>query len=612
MTNLKRSLGLLDVFCIASGAMISSGLFILPGLAHAKAGPAVVISYVIAGLLAMTGMLSQAELVSAMPKAGGTYFYVARSMGPALGTINGLLTWISITLKSSFALIGMAAFTQAVVPFDIKYIALGFCVFFILINLIGIKEASRFQVFLVVLLLGLLLIYIVRGLPAVKMENFTPFMPYGIIPVFSAAGFVFVSFGGLIKIASIAEEVKNPEKTVPAGMILSLIIISILYALVVFVTSGVLGAEQLDHSLTPISDGAEVFLSRFGRIALGLAAILAFISTANAGIMSASRYPLALSRDRLMPGFLSNIGKKLKTPGYAIILTGVLMALSLFLDLTILVKVASAVLIFTFMFSCLCVIVMRESGLKNYLPRFSSPLYPVLQVIGIFGGWLLIVNMGTEVLIISSLLFAAGLSVYWFYGRIRGKKDFALLHLIERVAARELVDVTLEAELRDIISERDSLIKDRFDKMVEDCLVMDIDGKLKAEEFFRDIAVRIGAKLGRMPSEIFRLLLDREEQASTVLRPGLAIPHIIVPGEKQFLLFIARSKEGISFPGADQVVHEVFVIAGTMDERDFHLRALSAIAQIVETPNFDKKWINAQNEDELRELILLGKRKRNQ
>ncbi len=89
---LKRELGLLDVFCTATGAMISSGLFVLSGLAHAKAGPAVIISYLIAGLLAMTGMLSQAELVSAMPKAGGTYFFVMRSMGPAVGTVDGIIT----------------------------------------------------------------------------------------------------------------------------------------------------------------------------------------------------------------------------------------------------------------------------------------------------------------------------------------------------------------------------------------------------------------------------------------------------------------------------------------------------------------------------------------
>ena len=609
-TKLKRSLGLLDVFCIASGAMISSGLFILPGIAHAKAGPAVVISYVIAGLLAMTGMLSQAELVSAMPKAGGTYFYVTRSMGPALGTIDGILTWLSISLKSSFALVGMAAFTILIADFDPKLIALAFCVFFIILNLVGIKEAGRFQVGIVVLLLGLLIMYIVMGLPNVKVSSFDPFMPQGALAIFSTAGFVFVSYGGLLHVASIAEEVKNPEKTIPAGMILSLVIVGILYVIVVFITSGVLGAEQLDHSLTPISDGAEVFLGRWGRIALSLAAILAFISTANAGIMSASRYPMALSRDRLFPDIFARINDKFKTPAIAIFATGIFMIIAVFLNLTLLVKVASSVLIFTFIFSSLCVIIMRESRVQNYQPRFKVPFYPWVQIIGIFGSWLLVISMGKTALLTMSVLFGGGLLVYWFYGKERGRKDFALLHLVERVAAREFVDVSLEEELKEIIRERDTITKDRFDKVVEESLVLDIDETIEVEEFFRLISDKISARLKVEANTVFKLLLDREEQSSTVLSPGLAIPHIIIDGEQTFLMLVVRCRGGIIFPLQEEKVHTVFVIAGTRDERNFHLRALSAIAQIVQDPKFDKKWKAARNAEALRDIILLGKRRR--
>ena len=143
--DLKRSLSFTSVFCVATGAMISSGIFVLPGIAHAQAGPGVVLSYLIAGLLAMTGMLSQAELVSAMPKAGGTYFYVTRSMGPALGTIDGLITWMSISLKSSFALVGMAAFTNMASGWDPRIIALVLCLGFITINFLGVKEAGILQ-----------------------------------------------------------------------------------------------------------------------------------------------------------------------------------------------------------------------------------------------------------------------------------------------------------------------------------------------------------------------------------------------------------------------------------------------------------------------------------
>ena len=160
------------------------------------------------------------------------------------------------------------------------------------------------QVVLVFGLLTILLFYLVRGLPAVNVHHFEPFAPKGLAAIFSTAGFVFISYGGLLKIASIAEEVKNPGRTIPLGMILSLLVVSIFYILVVFVTTGVLGSAQLDNSLTPISDGAAVFMGQGGRIALSIAAILAFVSTANAGIMAASRYPMALSRDSLLPEFL--------------------------------------------------------------------------------------------------------------------------------------------------------------------------------------------------------------------------------------------------------------------------------------------------------------------
>jgi basic amino acid/polyamine antiporter, APA family len=362
--------------------------------------------------------------------------------------------------------------------------------------------------------------------------------------------------------------------------------------------------------MTPITDGAFVFMGKYGAAALGLAAILAFISTANAGIMAASRYPLALARDRLIPDIFGKIDRKFKTPVMAIMFTGIFMIATVFMDLTVLVKAASTVLIFTFIFSSLCVIVMRESRVQNYQPVFRSPFYPWTQIIGMVGAWMLVVNMGKQALFIGSVLFACGFMVYWFYGRERGKKDFALLHLIERVAAREFVDVTLESELREIIRERDDIIKDRFDKVIEDALVLDVGGPMTAEELFKISARALSEKTGIDMNSIFKHLLDREEQSSTVLSPGLAIPHIIMPGEHVFTILLVRNKDGIIFPSKEEKVHTVFVIFGSTDERNFHLRTLSAIAQIVQDPAFDKKWMEAKDEEALREIILLGKRAR--
>jgi amino acid transporter/mannitol/fructose-specific phosphotransferase system IIA component (Ntr-type) len=607
---LKRELKLLDVFCIASGAMISSGLFILPGLAYAKAGPSVYLSYLVAGLLAVTGMLSQAELVSAMPKAGGTYFYVKRSLGPAVGTVDGLITWFSLSLKSAFALVGMAAFTSLFIHLDVRFIALALTVIFIVINMIGVKEAGRTQIVLVICLLAALILYIVRGLPEVRFEYLEPFAPQGTLAIISTAGFVFVSYGGLLKVASVAEEVQNPGRVIPLAMILSLIVVTIVYMLAVFVTAGVLPGAALDNSYTPITDGAGAFMGQAGRIIMSLAAILAFVSTANAGIMAASRYPLALSRDGLLPEHLGMLSERFKTPSISILITGAFLVSALFLKLDVLVKAASTVLILTYIFSCLSIIILRESRIQNYQPVFKAPLYPWLQIAGIIALVFLLFEMGKAALFASAIVIVAALFVYWFYGRIRAEREFALLHIIERVTAKELTSYTLESELKDIIRERDEIVKDSFDHLVERGTVLDIEQVLPVDEFFEIVAESMAPKLGIAQNVMLNLLWARENESSTVLTPTLAIPHIILDGEHTFEILMARSRQGVRFSDEAPAVHAVFVLAGTKDERNFHLRALSAIAQIVQDPHFDEKWMAAKGEQALRDIVLLGKRRR--
>ena len=607
---LRRDLTLFDVFCIASGAMISSGLFILPGLAHAQAGPAIIISYLLAGLLSIAGMLSIAEMTTAMPKAGGDCFTIIRSMGPAVGTIAGLLSWFSLAMKSAFALIGMSVFTILIVHVDIHLIAVIFCLFFLIVNLTGIKEAGRTQVILVIGLFGLMILYIVLGLPMVKAQRFEPFAPHGLTSIFSTAGFVFVSYAGLLKIASVAEEIKNPKKNIPLGMILSLVVVSLFYTLMVFVTLGVLDATKLDQSLTPISDGARAFMGSWGAIALGIAAILAFLSTANAGIMTAARSLVPLSRDHLLPEFLGAINARFKTPHNALLVTGFFILISLFLQLKILVEAASIVLILTNILACLSLIILRESRLQNYQPTFRMPFYPWIQIIGVLLLAFLIFEMGSEALVITGILIIGGVFTYWFYGRIRASREYALLHLIERVTAKELTTYSLEAELKELIRERDNIIKDRFDHIVESAIVLDIDKKVSVERFFEIVADALSARLDMEPTDLHRLLLDREEESSTVLSPGLAIPHIIIQGEHKFDILLARCREGIAFSEDRPSIHAVFVLIGTKDERNFHLFALSAVAQIVQDSQFDKHWLNAKSKEGLRDIVLLGKRKR--
>ena len=612
---LQKKLNLLDVFSIATGAMISSGLFILPGLAFAKAGPAVIVAYILAGIIVIPSMLAQIELGTAMPKAGGSYFYIERSMGPAAGTLGGFASWFSLALKSAFALIGVGAFANLLFPVlsetHIKIIAIGFCIFFALLNIKSVKHTSRFQIFLVLSLLAILLLYCTVGITKVNLHNFMPFSPKGFGAVIPVVGLVFVSFGGLTKVASIAEEIRKPKANLKMGMLIAFIVVMFFYVATIFVTVGVVDASKLANSLTPISQGGEIVLGRVGMIVLSIAALFAFFSTANAGILSASRFPLAMSRDRLVPGIFGKMGKKSQTPVISIIFTATFMIVMIaFLNFENLVKAASTMKIILFLYTNVALIVMRESQIDTYRPSFRAPLYPWLQIIAIIIYAFLIFKMGTVPLIITAFFIILCIVWYLFYVRMRVQRKSALVHIVERITNKKISSSTLADELKEILIRRDNIIEDRFDKIAKSGIILDLEHSLEAEEFFNIVSKQLSSRLNIPYQELYDLFIDREKQSSTILEPGLAIPHIIVKGEKKFDILIVRCKDGINFEKGEPPVHTVFVLIGSMDERNFHLRALMSIAQIVKEHNFDKRWFNAKNSEELRNIIYLSTRKR--
>ena len=612
---LIRQLNALDVFCIAAGAMISSGLFILPGLVYAKIGPAVILVYIIAGLFVLPALFAKIELITAMPKAGGSYFFIERSMGSLAGTIGGFASWFSLSLKSAFALVGIGVFATLISPniteWQIKLIAVGLCLFFSIINLMSVKLTGKFQVFFVLILISLLSLYILRGLLSLNVHRYTPFMPYGRHELFAAVGMVFISYGGLTKVASIAEEIKNPLKNVPYGMIMAFCVVILLYGLTVFVTVGLLDGDELAHSLTPLSTGGFKTFGFVGRVVMAFAAILAFISTANAGILSASRFPLGMSRDQLLPDFFARINKRFNTPHFSILFTGIFMIMViLFLDFENLVKVASAMKMLLFIFVILACIIMRESRIMNYKPSFVSPLYPWIQIIGIISYGFFLFEMGNVTLLAIGLFILA--SILWnnIYVHRRATRKSALIHIVERITAKEINGDSLASELREILKERDKIVEDKFDKLVEKCEILDIEKQLSSTEFFTIVSKKLAEQLDINTNQLLDLFINREKESTTVIRPGLAIPHIIIEGENKFELVIARCEAGINFSGISIPVYTAFILVGSRDERNFHLRALSAIAQITQDVNFDKDWLRAKSIEELRDIILLAKRRR--
>jgi len=609
---LKKELTLSNIFCIATGAMISSGLFILPGLAYAKAGPAVILSYLIAGIFCIPTLLSMAELTTAMPKAGGDYFYIMRGFGPLIGTVAGFSTWFSLSLKGAFALLGMGAYLAIMTSIPIHIIALICCLFFVILNLIGVKEAGNFQVWLVVGLLGVLASYIIWGMQSVNFGHFSPFFSKGFNSVFGTASFVFISFGGLTKVVALAEEVKDPGRNLPLGMILSLVVTSILYALVIFVTVGVLNLEVLKSDLTPISDGAGAFGGDIFKIVVSVGAFLAFISTANAGIMTASRYPLGMSRDNLLPPSFQKISARFNTPYVSILFTGAFMVLAiLFLRLELLVKIASSVLILLYIFANLTLILFRESKIISYRPKFHAPFYPYIQILGILGGMFLLVEMGSFVLFLTVMFLVLGVIWYQIYAQKQATQNTALIYVLERLVAKdkELTSESLLTELKEIVIHREGIIGEKFQGLIERAEVLDIDEPLKMEDFFKEVSETLSGTLNVPAEEMFKKFIERERETSTVIDKGLAIPHIFIEKENIAKVILVRAKEGIIFPD-DQLVHIAFVLVGTTGQRILHLKILAAIAQITQNPEFRENWVKAKSKEELKHIILLAEKKK--
>ena len=612
--SLRRELGLLEVFCIASGAMISSGLFVLPGIAYAKTGSSLIFSYIIASILVIPTLFSKAELATAMPKAGGDYFFIDRSMGPTVGTIGGFASWFSLTSKTAFALIGIGAFVQLFNPglteLNIKIIAIVFCCIFTVINLFGVKHTGKTQNILVIGLLSLLIIYIVTGLFFIDTSKFEPFAPYGFGAIFSTAGFVFVSYMGLTKVCSVAEEIRNPKRNIPLGILLAWGIISLLYALVVLVTVGVLEHGTLINTLMPVSVGAGVFIGEIGLIAMAIAAVLAFITTANAGLLSASRYPMAMSKDHLLPNFFNRISKR-GTPTISIFFTsGFMICIILFLDIEGLVKTASTLVLLLFIFVNLSLVFMRESKIRNYRPSFKSPLYPWIQIAGIMGYCFLIFEMGQTPIILVGCFICFGFCWYWFYARDKIWREYSLLHVVERVTGQKSTGYLVDEELREVLIDRDHLEKKRFEDVIKNCEVIDLYKYMQPNKLALLLAERLTKRIDININKLYRFLRKKEKDSNIVIHPGIAVVSHIIKGKEKFELIIVRSRKGIIVSDNIDPIRAFFVIVSTKDKQSLYLHTLMWLIQIAEETDFEEEWTKAKDIDQLRNIILKAWKKK--
>ena len=432
---LERSLNLIGVIIISLAAMIGSGLFVLPSFAAAVMGPGIWLAFLLAGLVVLPGAISKSELASTMPESGGSYVYIERTFGPLLGTISGLGLWASFLLKSAFALVGFSAYMYAVTTYfdtsmDTMTVAMAALVLITVLNIFGIKKVKSFQTPILAITTILILVICIIQLfdpntdfsrpidGAVNVTNDDPQL------LIEAAALVFVAFAGIIKVGAIGGEVKNPQKNLPYGILWSLLLVTILYCAVTFIMmASVDGTWWLNEDGSTREDPVYAFVdavtdTRVG-IAIAFLAILTMISGALSGVLASSRFLFAMARDNLLPQSLEDVNIRYETPHWAIIITGLTMAVCLVvLPVKDVAKLASGFQIMVFMMINLCLIVLRSAVASHdwYNPTFKSPFYPWLQIWGIFAGGVLVYMMGSKAIIGGFGAVVIGLATYSIYG----------------------------------------------------------------------------------------------------------------------------------------------------------------------------------------------------
>ncbi len=427
MKKLERSLSLTSAVAIALSAMLGSGIFVLPGLAAAKTGPSIWLAYLLAAICVLPAVLSKAELATAMPTSGGTYVFVEKTFGPMLGTISGLGLWLSLVLKSAFALVGFGAYLSIVTDSPLKQTSLTLLIVITILNIVGVRKVGQTQVALVAVTVIGLLVVVFGGIFQVDMNNFEPFLSNGNFGLASAVGLVYMSFAGVTKIAAIAEEVKDPGRNLPIAMMLSLFGVALIYIAVTFVLAGNVPQSELAGDVRPIYTLATVIGGTWAGYAAALLGIITMTSMANSGLLAASRFPFAMSRDNLLPKMFGSVHPQFLTPVSCIFLTALAMTGAIvLLDIEGIVKLGSAFMAMMFLLVNASLIILRETAVQWYKPRFRAPFYPWAQIFGIISGIVLLFMLGKDAGFGAIAVTLAGVAVYIFYGRHQSNQSGVL------------------------------------------------------------------------------------------------------------------------------------------------------------------------------------------
>lgn len=598
---MKRNLGTAAVFSICTGAMFSSGFFLLPGLVADSTGPSLPLVFIIASFFMLPAIFSIGELSSAMPRAGGPYFFLNRSFGAFIGIIGAFGKFLQLLLKGAFAFIGVGAYLSLMFDVSIEVVAIFLIIVFTGINLLGIRQTAKTEIVLVVILLLLLTYFTASGIVEIirdevgLLQRFQPLFPFGFDGLANAIALVFVSYAGIGQVASISEEVKKPSRSIPKGMFIALGVATLFYFLGTGLMVSLLSPNALQGDQTPVATAS----NQLSQLPLPIyiiviAALAAFASTGNAAILSAARYPFALSRDHLIWSQFGKLDNK-GVPKNAVIFTGaVLILLVIGLDVKSIVKNGSAFLLFVFLGMCLAVIIFRESKTDEYQPKYKTPFYPWMQIFGSIIYFWLIIESGIEAVLFILFICIIGALWYWFGVKEKTQLSGAIFKLFARMGQENI-----QSQARTAIS---NIVDPHLVEVVERAMIIDIDKEINFNDAAKESANALYQRIGGDRKEIANHLHTEGKKWTSPIKSDIAVSPVLLHGIEQPEMVILRGK--INFD--DKKYHGLIVLVDDNESSTRLFRLLSQLKEAIDHSDFLDVWKNAKDPNELRGALKHG------
>lgn len=412
---LLRMLTLKDAVGIGLGAIIGAGIFVVTGIAAGVSGPAFVIGLLVAGIIATFNALSSAQLAAIYPHSGGTYEYGYILINPIFGFSAGWMFLISKLAAGGVVAIGFGSYFYQLVPIasPITFSVLA-VILLTAANYFGIKKAGILNLVIVTITLLSLLYLVFSGIPEVNPENFKPFAPFGISGIAEAAALLFFAFTGYARIATLAEEVAKPKKTIPKAIIITIVTAILLYSVISVVAIGVIGTENMASSTSPLQVVANALSTPGISSIITIGASTAMLGVLLSQILGISRVMLAMGRRNDLPPIFQRIHKRYRVPHIGIIITGItILLLTIMGSFEFIVRAATFTILLYYSITNIAAI--RQ-------PKKNQMYGRLIPIFGLVGCLAMSVSLPMNVAFSGIALLIAGFAVRFSIRKIYGQR----------------------------------------------------------------------------------------------------------------------------------------------------------------------------------------------